>query len=126
MGTFSVRVTLSGPQGQLDCDALVDTGATYSVVPGQALRSIGVQPSGRRGFRLADESRIEYDVGPVTLRYEGEDVPVLVVFGDDSASPLLGATALESLSLAVDTPNERLTPVDALLKGAARAWECSP
>ena len=126
MGTFSVRVTLEGPQGQLDCDALVDTGATYSVVPGQALRSIGVRPSGRRGFRLADESRIERDVGPVTLRYEGEDVPVLVVFGDDAASPLLGATALESLRLAVDTPNERLTPVDALLKGAARAWECSP
>lgn len=126
MGTFSVRVTLTGPQGQLACDALADTGVVYSVIPGRALRSIGVRPSGRRGFRLADESRIERDVGPVSLGYEGEDVPVLAVFGDDAASPLLGATALESLSLAVDMPNERLTPVDALLKGAARAWECSP
>ena len=124
MGTFSVRVTFEGPQGQLDCDALVDTGATYSVMPSQALRSIGVRPSGRRGFRLADDTRIEYEVGPVNLRYEGEGAPVLAVFGDDASSPLLGATALENLSLAVDMRNERLTPVDALLKKAT-TWECS-
>ena len=116
MGTFTVRVTLRGPSGQADVDALVDTGATYPVVPGAVLRSIGVQPSGRRGFRMADESRVEYDVGAVFLQHEGEEVPVLVVFGDEEAAPLLGATALENLSLAVDMRNERLTPVDALLK----------
>ena len=116
MGTFTVQVTFEGPQGRLNVDALVDTAATYPVVPAAALRSIGVQPSGRRGFRLADEARVEYDVGSVDLLYEGERVPVLVVFGDDGASPLLGATALENLSLAVDMPNQRLTPVDALMK----------
>ena len=116
MGTFSARVTFEGPQGQLDCDALVDAGATYSVLPEQTLRSIGVRPSGRRGFRLADGARFEHEVGPATLRYEGEAVPVLVVFGDAGSSPLLGATALENLSLAVDMRNQRLTPVDALLR----------
>ena len=116
MGTFSVRVTLQGPDGQADVDALVDTGATYPVIPGAVLRAIGVRPSGRRGFLMADDSRVEYEVGPVFLQYDGEEVPVLVVFGDDEASPLLGATALENLSLAVDMRNERLTPVDALLK----------
>ena len=116
MGTFAVRVTLRGPNGRADVDALVDTGATYPVVPGAMLRSIGVRPSGRRGFRMADDSRVEFDVGPVFLQYEGEEVPMLVVFGDDEAGPLLGATALENLSLAVDMRNELLTPVDALLK----------
>ena len=113
---FTIRVTFEGPQGGYECDALVDTGAAYSVIPSAALRSVGVRPSGRRGFRLADETRVEYEVGPVNLRYGGEVVPLLAVFGDDASLPLLGATALESLSLAVDMPNERLVPVDALLK----------
>lgn len=116
MGTFTVRVAFTGPEGRLDCDALVDTGAAYSVLPSASLRAIGVQPSGRRGFRLAGDTRVEYEVGAVNLEYDGEDVPVMVVFGGDHSSPLLGATALENLSLAADTANERITRVDALLK----------
>ena len=116
MGMFSVSVAFEGPAGRVDVDALVDTGATYSVILGVALRSIGVQPSVRRRFRLADDTHVEYEAGVANLRYGGENLPVLVVFGDESASPLLGATALENLSLAVDMPAQRLVRVDALLK----------
>ncbi len=116
MGTFTVPVAFQGPQGEYECDARVDTGATYSVIPGVALRSIGVQPSVRRGFRLADDSHVEYEAGVANLRYGGENLPVLVVFGDESASLLLGPTALENLRLAVDMPTQRLVRVDALLK----------
>jgi hypothetical protein len=41
---------------------------------------------------------------------------VLVVFAPEGTSPLLGATALENLSLGVDPVQQRLVPVNALLK----------
>ena len=52
------------------------------------------------------------------IRVGGFDlqVPLIVVFGDSGVTPLLGATALENLSMAVDPVNQRLIAVDALLK----------
>ncbi len=100
----------------MDVDALVDTGATYSVLGADVMSRLGVRPSGKRRFRLADETVQEYEVGAVDLVYEAEQVPLIVVFGDPGVSPLLGATALENLSMSVDPVNQRLIAVDALLK----------
>jgi hypothetical protein len=50
------------------------------------------------------------------MRLNGGQTIVLVVFGPEGIDPLLGATALEHLSLAVDPIHRRLVPVPALLK----------
>ena len=50
------------------------------------------------------------------MRLDGDATIVLVVFGPEGISPLLGATAVEHLSLAVDPIHQRLVPVPALLK----------
>jgi predicted aspartyl protease len=96
MGTFSVSVTATGPAGRsAEFEALVDTGATHSLLPSDLLAGLGVEPIDRVSFQLADERTVEEAVGE---------------------APLLGATTLELFNLAVDPVSQRLVPVPGLLK----------
>ena len=117
MGTFRVEISIGDPQGQRyeTVEALVDTGATYTTVPASLLRRLGVQPSGRAPFRLADGRLREYDLGETRARVDGQSVTTIVVFGDEGIEPLLGAYTLEGLRLAPDPVGQRLIPVPGLL-----------
>jgi len=118
VGTFSVSVqvgSVAGPQYET-VEALVDTGATYGVLPASTLRSLGVQPVERYQFELADDRVVEYEVGHARLRLNGRERIVLVVFGPEGVTPLLGATTLELFGLAVDPVHKKLVPVRGLLK----------
>jgi clan AA aspartic protease len=116
LATFSVPVHLSGPSGADDIEALVDTGATYSVLPRSVLDRLGVSPKDRMAFSLADERIVEYDLGEVSIELGDKERTVLVVFGPDQAQPLLGATTSELFGLGVDPVAQRLIPVMGLLK----------
>ncbi|MDP3063307.1 MAG: retroviral-like aspartic protease family protein [Chloroflexota bacterium] len=118
MGTFSVSVqvgSVAGPTYQT-VEALVDTGATYAVLPSNTLHSLGIQPVERFPFELADDRVVEYEVGHARVRLDGRERIVLVVFGPESATPLLGATTLELFGLGADPVGQRLVPVRGLLK----------
>jgi clan AA aspartic protease len=119
MGTFSVPIEIGDPQGRRfqRLDALVDTGATYLVVSREVLASLGIRPVRRRSFTLADGRTVEYEMGVVSLRIDGDTLPTLCVFGDHGGQPLLGAVALETFLLAPDPVNQRLVPVPGKLMG---------
>ena len=93
MGIFHVPIEIGDPLGRRyeRIDALADTGATYAVVPGSRLRAMGVQPHGRSPFELAGGSLKDFDIGQTLVRVNGQAVTKLVVFGDESMEPLLGA-----------------------------------
>ena len=118
MGTFTVPIQVGDLAGQnfVDLEALVDTGATYTVLPKEAMDQIGIEPEGQRSFELADDRMVEYQIGYARMRLGDDQTIVLVVFGPEGIDPLLGATALEHLSLAVDPVHQKLVPVPALLK----------
>lgn len=122
MGTFGVPIEVGNQTGDdfVEIDALVDTGATYTVLAGDLLERMGVEPVDRRSFQLADEKVVDYDVGEVRLRLRGSELTILVVFAPAGTGALLGATALEVFGLGVDLINQRLMPVPALLKRASR------
>ena len=117
MGTFSITIEIGDPQGRRfeSIDALVDTGATLTTVPAPILRRLGVVPSRRSTFRLANDQRVEMDMGETKVRVEGMETTTWVLFGDEGITPLLGAMTLEGLLLGVDPFNERLVPVEGLL-----------
>ena len=117
MGTFSVPVEVGNVDGSRyePLEALVDTGASYLVVPRSILSAVGVRVAERRQFTLADGREVEMDVGAVSLRLDGRSFPVLAVFGGDEAGTLLGAVALETFGLAADPIRGRLVPVSGLL-----------
>ena len=103
------------PLGQ-EVQALVDTGSTYTVLPMGVLEQLGINQEGHRSFELGDDRLVEYPIGYARMRLGEDQTIVLVVFGPKGVLPLLGATALEHLSLAVDPIHQKLIPVPALLK----------
>ena len=123
MGTFDVRMEV-GDQAGLRfevIEALVDTGATYTVLPRGLLNRLGVQPHRTSTFELGDGTRVELEMGRTWVRVAGQQEMTLVVFGSDSASPILGAVTLEELLLGVDPVHKQLVPVNALLMGFGQA-----
>ena len=114
MGTFRVRIEVGGAeQGRFaPVEVLVDTGATYTVLPRELLHEIGVVPHTRAPFVVADGREIEFEIGRAWIRVDGRQERSLVVFGDTA---LLGAFTLEALRLAPDPVGRRLIPVPALL-----------
>ena len=116
MGTFYVALEIDSPLGDRfeSIQALVDTGATYGWVPASALSRLGVKPTFRFPFVLADGRRIEQDMAETRVRLNGEERTTIVVFGDEG-TPLLGAYALEGFGLSADPVNRRLVPVTGFL-----------
>ncbi|GEM_PF-201325 len=123
MGTFKVSLGIGDPQGRRyeAVDALVDTGATYTVLPGSFLRDLGVRPQEKYPFELADKRIVELDVGETYVRLDGRTHVTLVVFADEGTEPILGVVTLETFRLAADPVNRRLIPVPGLLKSCY--WE---
>ncbi len=117
MGTFNWPIRISSLDGERtrDIEATVDTGATYTVLPSNLLREVGVLATRQAQFELADGRRIDMDMGEAQVTIDGKAVTTLVVFGEDDAIPLLGAYTLEGLLLAVDPVNQRLVPTHAIL-----------
>ena len=117
MGHFTVEIEVGGFEGTQfeSLDALVDTGARHLVVARSVLESLGVEPTEKMVFALADELRAELDVGDCLVRLDGRTHPMVVVFGGDGGRALLGAVALEAFGLRVDPVRRRLVPVEGLL-----------
>ena len=117
MGTFSVPIEVAQPYGDefVPMEALVDTGATYSVFAGHLLEGLGVTSTENSTFELADGRVVELPMGYAAIRVSEKQIIAPVVFGPAGASPLLGATALEIARLAIDPVRQTLVPVNALL-----------
>ena len=111
MGVVQVTVTIRNPaQRERSWDGLflVDTGSTDCVVPGRALREIGIEPRGRRTYELADGREEIVDFAVAEVEFMGEIVGATVGFGNDNLEPILGLTALESAGIEVDPVSQRL------------------
>ena len=113
MGVFRVPVEIGDPEGERfeRVDAMVDTGATYTLVPASTLHRLGVEPEERGPFELADGSLRDLEIGQTRVRVDGQEVTTVVVFGDEGMTPLLGAYTLERLRLAADPARRRLISV---------------
>src|SRR5713101_43245 len=85
VGAFDVPITVANlSTGQsVTVEALVDTGATLTVLPASMLREIGVEPTSRDVFELGDGRRVDCLVGEVELIVQGLYVPTLCIFGPE-------------------------------------------
>ena len=113
MGFINSPIRISNLDGSksFELDAMVDTGATYTVAPARLLREIGIQPTRTTQIELADGSIREYERGEARVSIDNRPAATTVIFGDDDAEPLIGVVTLEELELAVDPIGERLVPV---------------
>ncbi len=113
MGTFSVIIQIGDPEGLRfeELEALVDTGATTTVVESTVLRRMGVAPIRRETFEYADGRQVELDMAETKVRVEGKQTTTWVIFGSEGAGALLGSYTLEGVLLGVDPYGERLSPL---------------
>lgn len=117
MGTFSVTVTIVNPldptrHTTLEC--LVDSGASYSIIPATALEQLGIQRLREDVFTVATGERRRWRLGDVELRTDGRSGWSMAVFVPEDTPPVLGAHGLEALGLGIDSVNRRLIPVPPL------------
>ncbi|MGH2811032.1 MAG: aspartyl protease family protein [Actinomycetota bacterium] len=121
MGLTFLEVQVSHidhPENGKDLKFLIDSGAVYSVVPGEILEELGIKPMGEETFRLANGETIVRKKGGAAFRYEGRVGAADVVFGEPGDSLLLGALTLEALGLSLDPLKRELKPLPMLLATA--------
>ena len=114
VGTFSVDFVIRNRNGTQarTLNGVVDTGASYTVIPAQILDDLGVEPEETLLFSFADGYRQELPVAWAEMELQGRRKHVYVVFGPDSRKILLGAMALETFALAADAKYRRLIPAE--------------
>ena len=117
METFSSPVRIASLDGQntIEIEATVDTGATYTMLPGSLLRQLGIEPAYTSTFEFADGRRVSMEIGEARATINGTSVTTLIIFGEEDVPALLGAYTLEGLRLAVDPVNQRLVPATPIL-----------
>ncbi len=117
MGLKHVTAAIANPidpQRRAEVKLLVDTGATFSIAPGQVMDELGISRTWTRRMRTADGRLIERDVGTARLDVEGATGDVPVIFGEPSDVMVLGVTGLEILLLEFDPVRGELRPTEAL------------
>jgi len=101
----------------LDVELIVDTGATYTVLPAKMLEELGIEVLRTARLRLADNKVIERPLGEIGIVIEKRKASATpVVFGEENVC-LLGTVTMEQLGLAPDAIEKKLKPVEALLMG---------
>ena len=84
MGTVKVTIAVGSPQGRMfeDLEVWVDTGSTYTAVPRELLRRLGVPVERSLPSETADGRVVPVDVGRTTIRLEGLEFPTPMIFAE--------------------------------------------
>jgi predicted aspartyl protease len=118
MEVFTVKVIVWNPRKpeiKIDLELLVDSGAIYTVLPANFLKSLEIEPTRSIKLRLADNRVIEKPLGEIGIEIEGYRASATpVVFGDEVIY-LLGSVTMEQLGLMPDPVHKKLKPTEALL-----------
>jgi len=116
MGLVFVEGTVTGPAGQQEkLEFLVDSGATYTLLPNNTWRSIGLTAKRSVGFSLADGTRIERQVSECHITLPQGDGHTPVILGEPGDEALLGMVTLENLGLVLNPFTRSLQPMRMML-----------
>ena len=117
MGHVNVQLTISNPGDPAlfsTVEALVDTGATLTVIPRSLADQLDLRVTGKRTVRTAT-GNIEIDRSSAILQIDGKSELNPIVIIDTLDRALVGVVTLEILELAVDPTTGHLTEGETLL-----------
>jgi clan AA aspartic protease len=116
MGLVSVEGTVTGPTGrQESLEFLVDSGATYTLLPHHAWQSIGLAPKRAVRCTLADGTVIDRQVSECHIKLPQGDGHTPVILGEPGDEALLGVITLEILGLILNPFTRTLQPMRMML-----------
>jgi clan AA aspartic protease len=116
MGVTYVEGQVRGPTGkQESVSFLIDSGATYSLLPQAAWKSIELKPKRTLSFTLADGTTIERAVSEAFVIFPQGEAHTPVILGEGNDEALLGVVTLEILGLTLNPFDRTLHPMRMLL-----------
>ncbi len=116
MGLTFIEGVVTGPTGkQARVNFLVDSGATYTLLPDAVWRALELQPKRQMTFTRADGTTVRRPISEAHIALAGEDGTSPVILGEPGDEALLGAVTLEVLGLILDPFKRSLQPMRAML-----------
>ena len=116
MGITYVQGTATGPTGiQAPERFLVDSGATYMLLPSATWQAIGLAPKRSLTFSLADGTTVQGNVSECHIALPMGEGHTPVILGEPGDEALLGVVTLESLGLVLNPFSRQLQPMRMLL-----------
>jgi len=116
MGIASVEGVVTGPTGkQATVRFLVDSGATYTLLPSEVWKALDLAPKRTVTFTLADGTPIERAVSECHLALPAGEGHSPVILGEPGDEALLGVVTLENLGLVFHPFKRTLEPMRMLL-----------
>ncbi len=107
-----------GPTGKREAvRLLVDSGATYSLLPEDVWKAIELEPRREMSFSLADGTQVVRRISGCWLSLEQGEDHTPVILGEPGDEALLGVITLEILGLVLNPFNRTLQPLRAMLMG---------
>ena len=94
---------------------LVDSGATYTLLPETDWKALELKPKRTVTFTLADGTQIKRDISECHLALPQGDGHTPVILGQADDQPLLGVVTLKILGLVLNPFNRTLQPMRMLL-----------
>ncbi|MCG2691338.1 aspartyl protease family protein [Microgenomates group bacterium] len=116
MTTISATVrNLNRPSKKITANFLVDTGASFTVLPNKFVKKLGLKPKKTQSFSLADGTTVTRKLGFAMVEINGDKSPSMVVLGEKNDSPLIGVYTLEGMGLMVHPFERKLIPMRLML-----------
>ena len=116
MGVTYIEGQVKGPSGkQKSVKFLIDSGATYSLLPKTVWEAIGLTAKRKMSFTLADGTTVERSVAEVFITLPQGETHTPVILGEEGDEALLGVVTLEILGLVLNPFNRTLHPMHLLL-----------
>jgi clan AA aspartic protease len=116
MGIVFVEGTVTGPTGkQATLKFLLDSGATYTLLPYEVWRAIELQPSDSVKCVLADGTEVERKVSECRIGLPQGQRHTPVMLGEESDEALLGMVTLEEFRLMLNPFTRQLQPMRMML-----------
>jgi len=116
MGITYVEGIVTGPKyKKTTVRFLVDSGATYTLLPHKDWKAIGLSPKRSITFTLTDGTTVERKISECHISLPQGEGHTPVVLGEPGDEALLGAVTLEILGLVLNPFNRTLQPMRMLL-----------
>ncbi len=122
MGHVEVDVRIGSSEAKsLTVKALVDTGATFTVIPTGIARELNLQPTGEKVKVTTAKGIDTLDLTHATLELDSKRRIMPVLISDHIDRVLLGVIALEAMEMRVNPMTGKLEESSALLFSALSA-----
>ncbi len=116
MGIAYIEGVARGPHGKEETvRLLIDSGATYSLLPNPIWQAIELVPKREVTFSLADGTNVQRPVSECHLALPQGEGHTPVILGEPGDEALLGVVTLEILGLVFYPFNRTLQPMRMLL-----------